>query len=464
GEITLLKPGKTLSAELLAYIRAGRFIWGEVEDIPTPITQKLMWKEATETVRRGRRLLEEINGFINKYRDYSLLKKAVIDGPLLSRLGMFFHSLTLSLPPAEGLERFLSYLRENPDMEAEIAYAERLALFLSEQFQPLNKYWLYLTNPALKLSPDLREKREVLVFLIEEFLRGRSDEFTDLQEKWEAFFEEYIGAYREKHELYYRAAIFAARRNVEELPEARALRRIAGQVGSVTFPGEWWELKRELDRLPEVCRQDLSSELFLNPVCGCGFTIDSAAPELAVDFTAACRAGLRKFLLALKTTENRERLDSFLLSLHDGGQGDLATRCTSLLNLNAEKANVSLLLPLLTDEVLTAIEKALKGRWTVRELELADFIGKVKGRRFRQEELKRLFLQWIGDDQDCIIHLRGEEDAATLELKEGFGRYGTQGEAIFRALMAQERGVRSYEELEDRLQEEEGFPALHALR
>ncbi|MDZ4186065.1 MAG: hypothetical protein U1D97_13960, partial [Desulfuromonadales bacterium] len=260
------------------------------------------------------------------------------------------------------------------------------------------------------------------------------------------------------------AAVFSERKNVEELPEAKALKRIALQVGSVTFPGEWWELKRELDRLPEVCRHDLSSELFLNPVCSCGFTIDSTAPEVPADFTASCQAGLRKFLLTLQTTENRERLDSFILSLNDGGQRDLATRCASLINLHAEKVNVALMLPLLTDEVLRAIEKALKGRWTVRELDLADFIGKVKGRRFRHEELKRLFLQWIGDDQDCIIHLRGEEGAATLELKEGFCRYGTQGEAIFRALMAQERGVRSYEELEDRLQEEDGFPALHALR
>lgn len=464
GEISILKPGKTLSAELLAYIGAGRFIWGEVEDIPTPITQKLMWKQATELVRQGRRLLDDINGFINKYKDYSLLKKTAIDGALLSRLAMFFHSLTLSLPPAEGLERFLSYLKENPDMEAELDYLKRLALFFSEQFQPLNKYWLYLNHPALKLPQDLREKRNVLILLIEEFLQGISGDFPNLQEKWEAFFDEYTGAYREKHEQYYRAAVFTARKAVEDLPEARALKRIAGHVTSVTFPGEWWELKGELDRLPEACRYDLSSELFLNPACKCAFALDSAAPEMETDFAASCRTGLRKFLTVLKTAENRERLDSFALSLNDSGRQDLATRFSSLISLDAQKVNTSLLLPQLTDEVLIAIEKALGGRWKVRQLDLGDFIGKVQGRRFRQEELKRLFLQWIGDDEDCIIHLRGEEDAATLTLKEGLCRYGPQGEAVFRALMENDRPARSCEELEEALRKDDSFAAIDDIR
>ncbi len=464
GEISTLRPGKTLCAELLAYIGAGRFIWGEVEDIPTPITQKLMWKQAVELVRQGRRLLDDINGLINKYKDYSLLKKAAIDGSLLGRLGMFFHSLTLSLPPAEGLERFLSYLKSNPAMEAELAYLKRLLLFLSEQFQPINKYWLYLEHPALKLPADLREKRDVLLLLIDDFLQGKKSDFPDIKDQWEAFFDEYTQAYKEKHELYYRASVFSARKVVEELPEAKALRRIAAQVGSLTFLGEWWELKRELDRLPAACRYDLNRDLFLSPACSCGLSIDSKPPELETDFAASCRAGLQKFLEALNGAGNRERLDSYRLSLHDAGQQDLAARFSSLLNLDAQRVNTSLLLPQLTDEVLIAIEKALGGRWKVKELDLSDFIGRVQGRRFRQEELKGLFLKWIGDDEDCIIHLRGEGDAATQALKEGLCRYGPQGETVFRALMENDPQLRSFDDLDEALKRDGRFQAIDDIR
>jgi hypothetical protein len=464
GEISKLKQGKTLPAELLAYIPAGRFIWGEVEDIPTPITQKLMWKLSTDMVRRGRRLLDDINGLINKYKDYSLFKKAAIDNSLLNRLSMFLHSITLSQPPAEGLERFLSYLKEIPEMEGEIDYVERLSLFLSEQFQIINKYWLYLIHPALELPPDLREKRNVLVSQIEDFLRAYTGDFDGIKEQWEVFFDEYTRTYKESHEKYYSAAVFAQRNAVDELSEAKALKRIATLVGSVTFPGEWWELKRGIDHLPEACRHDLNSELFLNPACGCGFTIGDTPPEIEADFTGSWRKGLRNFLAALKTAENREKLDSFALSLHDAGRQDLAARFTSLINLDAGKVNISLMLPLLADEVLTAIEKALKGRWKVRDLDIADFIGKVKGKRFRHEELKRLFLGWIGDDEDSIIHIREEHNAETVALRESLCRYGAQGEALFRSLAEGDHRLRTYEDMEEALKKEGGFPSLDVIR
>jgi hypothetical protein len=122
------------------------------------------------------------------------------------------------------------------------------------------------------------------------------------------------------------------------------------------------------------------------------------------------------------------------------------------------------MLPLLTDEVLIAIEKALKGRWKVKELDIADFTGKIKGKRFRYRELKRLFLGWIGDDEDSIIHIREEHDAATVALKEGLYRYGAQGEALFRSLMEGDHRPRTHEDVEDALKKEGVFHTLDGIR
>jgi hypothetical protein len=66
GEITKISRGRIISHDLLAYIHKGTFIWGETEDIPTPTSQKMMWKEAVSFIRQKRNLLEEINSFISR--------------------------------------------------------------------------------------------------------------------------------------------------------------------------------------------------------------------------------------------------------------------------------------------------------------------------------------------------------------------------------------------------------------
>lgn len=85
----------------------------------------------------------------------------------------------------------------------------------------------------------------------------------------------------------------------------------------------------------------------------------------------------------------------------------------------------------------------LKGKWGVRELNIREFIGQVKGKRFRHDELKRIFLKWIGEEEESIIHIRDDKDAKDSPmsiLKECLARYGVQGEEIFRAIAVDSAG------------------------
>ncbi len=433
GVVTGLRTGRTISPELLGYIHHGSFIWGDVEDVPTPLTRKAMWREAAALIRKERKVIAEVNGFLNRYSDYPVFRKVSVDNALLNRLSMFLNSLRLSSQPAEGIESILAYLKENPGLEDELGYLEKIHTFFAEHFQLITKYYLYLTHPSLRLpagDENCREMRQVLLSNIEEYLNSFNIEFNSLKEKWEEFFNAFTTAYRDGHSRYYTSPVFGIREEIGKSAEGKVLRRISETVRSVTFDPDWWALKNELDRMPDVCREDLNYELFNAPVCRCSYRLGDTPPEPADDPAGRCRQGILAFLQVLQAPENREKLESYVLSAGDAGREDVAEKVSSVLNLDLSKANMSLVLPLLTDDVLEEIHRAFKGRWKIREVRSRDFIDMVRGRRLRHSELSALFYRWAGRDDDTIIWVRDEDEPAEGLIKEELSRYGTDGERI----------------------------------
>lgn len=453
GEITELRHGKVLPPELLGYLHPGNFIWGEVEDAPTPMTQKAMWKRTVETARRARKLLEETDRFIERYGEYSIFKKLRVDSPLLSRLSLFFGSLTFSLSPAEGLEKTLSYLKENPELGNDLACLEGIHRLFSEHFQAINKYYLYLSHPALKAGEELWERKKSLASRMEDFL-GRPDaDFTAVKDEWDTFFERFTADYTMAHERHYRSSVFDARREVEANDAGKLLRRICVTVSSVTFDRDWWEIKRLLDDLPEKCARDLSYELFQNPVCRCGFKIGDEPPSGPPDFAAMCGEGVINFLEQLQLPENREKLDSCVMGLRDAGRGETAEKISSLLDVDPQGVSLPLLPPLLTDECLGEIERALKGRWKVREIMIEDLVRSIRGRRLKLADLKDIFLGWTGSAEDSILWVKSEEDSQAGWLGENLAKYGREGERLMKEIGAWAGGYERAQ-IEEKLERE----------
>lgn len=441
GEINKLKPGKTLGPELLGYLHYGKFIWGDVEDVPTPLTQKKMWNEAVQIIRKGKRYLSEVNSFYNRYKEYTIFKRLFIDFPTLNRLSMFFNSISFSLSPSDGVTRILTYLKEKNSFEDEFFYLERVYIFFSENFQTINKYFLYLNHPSLKLVPELEEKKSLLFACIEGILQTDNDGYNSLKYKWDDFFEKFTETYKEKHNDYYNAAVFNIRKKIEECEAFLTLKRIANIITTVTFEKDFWYIKRELEKLPDKCHEDLNYELFINPICRCGFKIGDEQPRTEVDLTKICTEGINNFLRFINLSQNREKLDSYLLSLKDTGDMKLVKSLSSLISLDLDCLNLSLIYPLLNDEVLSAIERALKGKWKLIEVRIEDFFEEIRGRRLKYNELKDIFLKWAGSDEESIIWIRDKDDKSSSFLCEELKRYGVQGERILREMGAHDTPV-----------------------
>jgi hypothetical protein len=436
GEILKLRAGKTLLPDLLGYLQLGKFIWGEVEDVPTPLTQKLMWKETAAFVRKGRDLLKSVSLYTEKYRDYSILKKLRLDSALLNKLSLFFNSMPVSLQPAEGLERALAYLKDNPGLEGELKYPEKVHTFFSDHIQMMNKYYLYLVHPSLKLTTasGLDEAKDVILSAMEDYLNSFSVEFSEIKVKWEDFYSAFTAAYREGHETYYQWPAFNLRREVEESEEAKILKRISAVVKSLTFELDWWEIRQHLDRLPAMCREDLGYELFNAPVCKCNFRSGDEPPQAENDLTRKCRTGILNFLRLIQAPENREKIDSYLLGAGDSGRTDIAGKISSILNSKLTDAGLPLIYPLLTDEALEEMEKAFKGRWKIKEVRVRDFIDAVKGRRLKYGDLRNMFFKWLGSDEETIVWIKDEDEHGVSLLREELCKYGPQGERISREI------------------------------
>lgn len=425
SDVTSLRPGRAIDPALLTIIPKGRFIWGDIESAPTPATLRLMWREVVQFIRRYRKTIDELHNMMEKYKEYTITKMLMIKQPVLNRLSLFLHSYGLNISPHEGVERFLLFLKENEDLEGQIAYIERLHRFFTEEFQLLNKYYLYLTHPSLKAQ---NEMQGVILSQIMTFMRELGD-FEEIRTGWDAFYDAYTTIYKEEHERYYQSPVFRIKGQIEDSPIAKTLKMISYIVSSVTFDKEWWEIKKRIGELPEVCMADLTRELFLNPQCPCGFTPGMVPPAIEGNLLSVCEEGIRNFLRVIRSSENREKIDSTITGLTLSGKRGLAKRLFKLINIEPEKTPIKTITALIDAELLQEIENAFKGRWRVKEVKIEDLIHQIKGRRFRYEELRQVLLRWIGEDTDSIIHVTGN-DSLEDKIRDELSLYGTEGKRV----------------------------------
>jgi|GEM_PF-1109153 len=433
GGITSLRPGRGIEPELLSAIPRGRFIWGDIESPPTPATQKMIWKEASQFIRRYRKIMDELQTMINRYKEYSIFKLMRIDMPIINRMAIFVHSVGLNLSPQEGIERVLLFLKEHEEIAEEVSYIERLYRFFDEEFQLLNKYFLYLTHPSLKVRDDLGVLRDGLLSKIKGFLKDLGD-LEGVRSGWGEFYDAFSSAYKDAHERYYDSLIFSLRGEVEASQAARTLKRIAHIVSSITFENEWWDIKKMLDELPNRCSADLNHELFLNPSCRCGFQIGMEPPTNETDLLALCEEGVRNFIGILQSPENMEKIDSTITGLNLSGKKELSERLLKVIHINPSKTGINVLTSLLDEAVLGEIENALKGRWKVKEVFVEELLNMIRGRRFRYDELKRTIMEWLGGDEDSIIHVRSQAAGDDL-IREDLELYGPEGKKAYMGLL-----------------------------
>jgi hypothetical protein len=431
--IKTIKAGKTLSPALLSYVPSGKFIWGEIEDIPTPVTQRTMWRAAVEFLGESKKILDGLHNSIAAHRGTDFFKKIPVRADIINSLSAFIHSMPRSLTPAEGIERFLSYLRDNEELEADILYLKKLDILFSNELNDLKRFYLYLSHPGLKLTIpggkeeiSLERNRALLLAEIKEYLATLDGEFGVIQDKWDQFHSEFEKFYMEQHQLYYSSGVFIVKKDVAESEQARALQRITKFIDTENFPGEWWEIRKELERPPLRCTRDPNDDLLFAPVCKCGFQVDMVAPESTVNLPALCDEGILNFVRLLQSPAIKQKLDACRVT--DSNKTEIAKAISKLTTIRVDKTSPFMVLPLLTNEVLSEIGEIVRGHWKYRDIRIGDLAGVIQGGRYKQKDLKAIILGWIGDDEETILHVKGETETAVNKIKDSLIKYGPTGD------------------------------------
>ncbi len=425
--ISRVKKARTLPEELLRYLPRGAFIWSEVESPPGPETIKQMHRAIKDFLRGLRKMVEEIEGLVEKYRGYSAFRFLSMDASVLGRAKVFLSSFRARMDETEAVTTMLSYLRQSPELQKEVEYLKRLHRLLREEFPEISRFYLYLNHPSVQKAEELRQQRADLLQAIGQYLSTAEGDFETITTLWERFHEDYINLYHQRHEMYYSSEVFGIKDRVLSMPETELLRRISKTVQSITFEADWWYLQSVLSGLPSACNFNLRQELELSPVCRCNFQFDTPLPEAPEGIEEIPLRGIEAFLALIRQDRYRESIDAYCLGLKDE---QIRQALRALLEGPCSAEDMEKLNGLLSGPVLEHIDRALRGQWKLRTLVVDDFVERIRGRRMTLEELHREFLRWAGQDSQCIVHIKSRHPESVELLQERLALYGVQTDEV----------------------------------
>ncbi|KJR39995.1 hypothetical protein MCHI_004108 [Candidatus Magnetoovum chiemensis] len=125
--------------------------------------------------------------------------------------------------------------------------------------------------------------------------------------------------------------------------------------------------------------------------------------------------------------ENKERIQNYLLNTTEDSK---TAKIIKLLTLNHGNMNIRLAQNLLSESILQEIENSLHGKWKVKELDIHYLIEEIQGRRLKYKQMTEIFQNWIGDDEQCILFVKSDNEGELDLICEGFKKYGVCGEIL----------------------------------
>jgi len=332
-----------------------------------------------------------------------------------------WEEVKISLPPREGLERFLSaasreaFLAEKLDrlegIKSFFDYAERL-LFVYQ----------YLTDPHLSI-PDrsdyqpLKQERSGLlrffgagtVSIDEEAIRRFLDGFQKFRER-------YIQAYTEAHRKSRSGDQFVPYENLRQSKRYLLLSRL-DQLELVSVQHNRSSVDRVLAAVFSAqCHAPTGDLLQSNPICRCGYALGEETAFTPVrEIEEAIDLGIMETIEALHASTYQEKLLPYLKGLEEIGEKEKALAIRRVLSINPEKngASFSELNEALTPSVIQGVNEAFRGRIVVVNRDVDVLYGALIHRKYALPQIRKILREWLKEDQiseETFVHFVGQEE------------------------------------------------------
>lgn len=332
----------------------------------------------------------------------------------LRHIQRFFELIDPKAYAAEGLTKLLNgcgpYLETSngvSKLRDLLRVVELLEQFVERTGPQLIAMQRYLTSEDLWLpdGSDLAELRERLlqVVLSGEAAVGDQQSFARLSQ---VFFARYKRHYSAWHNACYRASVFEPYESLRASAQLRVLAQLdrlnLSVKHNISFIND--QIEAELNKR---CRElNLNQALDSQPVCPeCGLRLgEELSLRSAEELAALADQGVAEYIAQLRSPQNQQALSEYLKTMPQ--RGETMRKLAEIMRLPAD-AGARALMPLLSDEVLTHLQRALTGQ-QIRPKSLGELRKQLVGRTMKRGELRGLLQAWLqadGDGDDDLLRI-----------------------------------------------------------
>ncbi|MCD6361261.1 MAG: hypothetical protein J7M38_10405, partial [Armatimonadetes bacterium] len=332
----------------------------------------------------------------------------------LKHTARFFQLIDPQSHAAEGLSKLLAgsgpYLETGngvSKLRDLLRVVELLEQFVERTGPQLVTVQKYLTSEDLWLpaDSDLADLRDRIMQMVlsGEAVVGDEQSFTRLVQ---VFFARYKRHYTAWHNACYRASEFEPYEGLRASPQLRVLAQLDRLNLSVKH-----DISVINDAIEAVmsrrCRElNLTQALDHEPVCpACRLRLGEEVTLRPVEeLVALADQGVAEYIAQLRQPRNQQALADYLKAMPH--RGETVRKLAEIIRLPAD-AGARALMPLLSDDVLTHLQRALTGE-QVAPRSLAELRKQLAGRTISRAEARRILNEWLeanGGEDDDMLHI-----------------------------------------------------------
>ncbi|MFQ6098000.1 MAG: DUF6079 family protein, partial [Armatimonadota bacterium] len=385
---------------------ATRVILGEGVLAPNLATQQRIWDRLIGEKRRQSEELVELSADLDRLCKWLGQERGQWSDAYdaLEEARAFFACIDPSLPAAEGLRELLAGCRQlyvgepvGPSLRALSQKVNAISKFFERAARELADTYEYVQNASVPedKSSILAPARERLLGFIADGERVVG-EWRTFQRLAQAFLGGYMRAYLAWHQRVHNSPEFQQYDKLRSTPAYRALARLAQLDLPARIRLE--DVERAInEQLAKQCANpELKDDIKTRPVCPkCGLSLAAPLGLQSVDELAAFVAeGLADHLATLQRPQTR----SALLDHAAGLPNDLAQRMKAIAEL-APDASPTRVLPMLTDDIILHVKRALSGR-AVHGRQIDDLRKRLSRRTLTKSAIASELRAWLDQDDE----------------------------------------------------------------
>lgn len=368
--------------------------------------QHEIWETVKDFKREWDIILSNVSTKLSSIRDYKSMSHYDIDRILsdIDGIRALLDEIRVSHSSEQGLGRFLSAYQSSPHFDSQLMRITRLQEFLDEDFDAYLFTYGYITDSRLAI-PDQEKYRDIYDMhskLVEstksEAILFDKVYYEKFQEAFLSFRRLYISIYMNEHNRVFSAEESRKYQGIMGSQGYKTLSQLAG-LATISVQNDLIKVNMQLSQaLGSICNKLHEHVLTRVPVCDCGFVLGETRQRIPVSaIMDTIEKGITEYVSALKDPKNREKIERYMAGMEDIGKSKEAKAVRDLLSVD-ETRDLRKVSELVNRNVVDILNKALAEHRIIVERNLNELYENVINRVFSQEQLRRIFQEWLKAD------------------------------------------------------------------